>query len=625
MSAAVSTPSQLDSLIQRATSESIPNGEIDLSLALEVSDVIRSRRVPPKECMRCIKKRIMSSRSNPNRSLSAWRLTEVCLKNGGVPFIKEVCSREFMDSLEHAILQEESNDELEILCKGMLQDLYVAFRNDSQLNYVSKVYQRLEAKGVDFPSNPSRHSELAAAMFDSKTPADWIDSDTCMICSNKFSLLNRRHHCRSCGGIFCQEHSSHFIPLPDLGIYDNVRVCDNCFDDYETKKQSDKKRKKKKKGHGKSSSVRDQEEEELKKAIELSLRDARSEDTFVPVVPVQKAPSPQAIDEEEDEDLKAAIAASLRESEEAKRRQQERQQTPVAEGYSVPDVPPPLPSNELTTSEEDDIQLFASLVERMKYQPPTAILEDTQLQQLYRKVMGTVPKLNIALSETSHKYNTLMNMNGKISDIMNIYDSLLEKQLQSINLNQQYFMPQLPSDPYAYYNVGQQNSPHVNSAALPQQNQQIQVPSPALNGQHVSESKVPSMPASELRPLEGHASPNHIEQLKSIAIEQEAPQKQSLSSPRPYPDETQEEQNPCPSDPYPNGTSKNGPAQAPSDPPYPNDDEEKEESLRQAHPKLDKITNFDFPTVPVQQPPIEEHVKEEPEEANEQEQLLIEL
>ncbi|CUS23328.1 LAQU0S09e02300g1_1 [Lachancea quebecensis] len=625
MSAAVSTPSQLDSLIQKATSESIPNGEIDLSLALEVSDVIRSRRVSPKECMRCIKKRITSSRSNPNRSLSAWRLTEVCLKNGGVPFIKEVCSREFMDSLEHAILQDESNDELEILCKGMLQDLYVAFRNDSQLNYVSKVYQRLEARGVEFPSNPSRHSELAAAMFDSKTPADWIDSDTCMICSNKFSLLNRRHHCRSCGGIFCQEHSSRFIPLPDLGIYDNVRVCDNCFDDYETKKQSDKKRKKKKRGHSKSGSVRDQEEEELKKAIELSLKEARSEDTFVPVVPVPKLPSHQTIDEEEDEDLKAAIAASLRESEEAKRKQQERLQTPVAEGYSVPNVPPPLPSNELTTSEEDDIQLFASLVERMKYQPPTAVLEDTQLQQLYRKVMGTVPKLNIALGETSHKYNTLMNMNGKISDIMNIYDSLLEKQLQSINLNQQYFMPQLPSDPYAYYNVGQQNSSHVNSAALPQQNQQTKVPSSTSGRQHLAESSLPSAPISEARPTEGHASPNHIEQLKTIAIEQEASQKQPMSSPRPYPDEAQDDPAPIPSEHYPKEASNNHPTQTPSDPPYPKDDEEKENNLRQAQPKRDEITNFDFPTVPVQQPPLEQHVKEESEEANEPEQLLIEL
>ena len=104
----------------------------------------------------------------------------------------------------------------------------------------------------------------------------------------------------------------------------------------------------------------------------------------------------------------------------------------------------------------------------MKSEPPSAVLEDTQLQQLYRKVMGTVPKLNLALNESSHKYNALVDMNGKISDIMNIYDALLEKQLQSINLNQHYFTPQLPSDPYSYYNIGQQTSSPVFSN-VPQQ------------------------------------------------------------------------------------------------------------------------------------------------------------
>ena len=46
----VSTTAELDLLIQKATSESIPNGELDLPSAMEISDVVRSRRVPPKEC-----------------------------------------------------------------------------------------------------------------------------------------------------------------------------------------------------------------------------------------------------------------------------------------------------------------------------------------------------------------------------------------------------------------------------------------------------------------------------------------------------------------------------------------------------------------------------------------------
>ncbi len=33
------------------------------------------------------------------------------------------------------------------------------------------------------------------------------------VCARLFSLFTRRHHCRRCGGIFCAEHSSFFVPL----------------------------------------------------------------------------------------------------------------------------------------------------------------------------------------------------------------------------------------------------------------------------------------------------------------------------------------------------------------------------------------------------------------------------
>lgn len=234
----VSTTAELDLLIQKATSESIPNGELDLPSAMEISDVVRSRRVPPKECMRCLKKRIMGTTSNPNTQLSTWKLTDICVKNGGIPFIKEICSREFMDTMEQTILKNRHNVDLEELVTRLFCELYVAFKNDSQLNYVSRVYEKLVARGIEFPQSVI-DSGSSMAMFDSRTPADWVDSDACMICSKRFSLINRRHHCRSCGGIFCQDHSSHRIVLSDLGIYDPVRVCDNCYEDYDLKKGSD--------------------------------------------------------------------------------------------------------------------------------------------------------------------------------------------------------------------------------------------------------------------------------------------------------------------------------------------------------------------------------------------------
>eukprot|EP01029_Cantina_marsupialis_P003453 TRINITY_DN133210_c0_g1_i2.p1 TRINITY_DN133210_c0_g1~~TRINITY_DN133210_c0_g1_i2.p1 ORF type:complete len:538 (-),score=145.82 TRINITY_DN133210_c0_g1_i2:520-2133(-) len=47
-------------------------------------------------------------------------------------------------------------------------------------------------------------------------------------CTISFSIKNRKHHCRACGHIFCQLHSSHLTKIPQLGYYKPVRVCDCC-------------------------------------------------------------------------------------------------------------------------------------------------------------------------------------------------------------------------------------------------------------------------------------------------------------------------------------------------------------------------------------------------------------
>ncbi|KAH7333678.1 hypothetical protein B0J17DRAFT_134021 [Rhizoctonia solani] len=72
------------------------------------------------------------------------------------------------------------------------------------------------------------------------------DSATCDV---KFSMVERKHHCRMCGGIFCRACSSRHIPLhtnspprmpPSLptqslpiddfpGPLINSRVCDGCY------------------------------------------------------------------------------------------------------------------------------------------------------------------------------------------------------------------------------------------------------------------------------------------------------------------------------------------------------------------------------------------------------------
>lgn len=50
----------------------------------------------------------------------------------------------------------------------------------------------------------------------------------CNLCSQSFSLLNRRHHCRKCGGIVCSACSEFERLLPNIDLEKPVRVCDSC-------------------------------------------------------------------------------------------------------------------------------------------------------------------------------------------------------------------------------------------------------------------------------------------------------------------------------------------------------------------------------------------------------------
>ncbi|AQZ14768.1 VPS27 (YNR006W) [Zygosaccharomyces parabailii] len=611
---------ELESLIEKATSESIPHGELDLPVALEVSDVVRSRRLAPKECMRCLKKRAMSTGDNPNAQLSSWRLIDICIKNGGLPFIKEICSREFMDTMEHAILKNADNPEVESLLTRILYELYCAFRNDLQLSYVKRVYDKLVARGVEFPRELQDGSS-PMAMFDSRTPADWVDSDACMICSKKFSFLTRRHHCRSCGGVFCQEHTSKTSVLPDLGIYEPVRVCDNCYEDYEARKHStggNKKKHHSKKKKSKSPTY--DEDEELRKAIELSLRESRGSNE--PIVPVMASRNPtpppaiikeeEALEEEDDPDLKAAIAASLAEAEEEKRKREieaQQQQLNVQqhqwEEQQRQRQEPQHPSFDLTSAEEEDIHLFASLVERMKNQSATEILEDTQLQRLYQKVLGSRPKINQSLNDSVQKYNSLIDMNTKISDIMNIYDDLLERQLQSINLSERYTVPQGPSDPYTYYEEISYRQPQTERTRAPSAKQ-----TDSARQHHLDEIRDLQMSAETAHTAPVDSS-NMLLEIPYPTTEEEMESQASIQGYVPSQKTTQE----------PRGHGET---------PYPVEEEEPRTTVK----SKGQITNFNFPTVPTRKV-LQENSEEESQEVEsigkteqtlpKEEELLIEL
>ncbi|NP_001087164.1 zinc finger FYVE-type containing 28 L homeolog [Xenopus laevis] len=63
-------------------------------------------------------------------------------------------------------------------------------------------------------------------------PPEWLPdnaSSHCMSCYASFTLLRRRHHCRSCGKIFCSQCSAYSSTLPYIISTHPVRVCSHCF------------------------------------------------------------------------------------------------------------------------------------------------------------------------------------------------------------------------------------------------------------------------------------------------------------------------------------------------------------------------------------------------------------
>ena len=87
-----------------------------------------------------------------------------------------------------------------------------------------------QAKG-QVASNPENDEEETGLEVQESLPLPsligvrWVpdeDCDQCTQCSEKFTMVRRRHHCRNCGRIFCHKCSANSISLPELGYEKKV-------------------------------------------------------------------------------------------------------------------------------------------------------------------------------------------------------------------------------------------------------------------------------------------------------------------------------------------------------------------------------------------------------------------
>ncbi|KAG7006418.1 hypothetical protein G7Y79_00015g040080 [Physcia stellaris] len=414
--------SALDEQIERATSSSLE----DIALNLEISDLIRSKSVQPRESMRSLKRRI--GHKNPNIQLATLKVSHRYLREErGAHFLTEIASKEFMDnlvSLLKAYGTVASNDDVKNKILELIQTWATATEGRSDMVYVGEIYRTLQREGFQFPPK----TEMASSMLTAAPhPSGLIQTSACAV-----GLLLALQIASIIAGIVGT--SSMDSAPPSLYLYltlesssrsesmmvamlgywrDLAALCQNPRD----------------------ARIDDGYDDDLKRALKMSLEEVKGHSSggYVPQSQLQARKDPpitngnsgtsKANGEEEDPELKAAIAASIKDMEEQKKKHAEtlKKQNAKPTMPTSPSFVTPRNDFELTPVEAENINLFSTLVDRLQHQPPGTILREPQIQELYDSIGSLRPKLARSYGETMSKH-------GEIR-IVRYYDRMLEDRL----------------------------------------------------------------------------------------------------------------------------------------------------------------------------------------------------
>ncbi|KAK3590950.1 hypothetical protein CHS0354_034521 [Potamilus streckersoni] len=210
--------SMFERSLEKATSQLLL--EPDWDSVLQICDCIRQGDVPPKQAVSTIKKKI--GVENPHVSLYALQVLESCVKNCGSPIHSEIATKEFMEFMKHQASTRA--DPVKAKVSELVQVWSHAFRNEPSYKVVQDTFNMMKLEGHTFPT-----LKEADAMFMADKAPDWKDGECCTRCRVAFGMVQRKHHCRNCGEVFCGKCSSKTSIIPRFGIEKEVRVCDACY------------------------------------------------------------------------------------------------------------------------------------------------------------------------------------------------------------------------------------------------------------------------------------------------------------------------------------------------------------------------------------------------------------
>uniref|UniRef100_A0A182YAL2 Lateral signaling target protein 2 homolog n=1 Tax=Anopheles stephensi TaxID=30069 RepID=A0A182YAL2_ANOST len=81
-------------------------------------------------------------------------------------------------------------------------------------------------------ANSSQQMQYSSSGVGGSTSVLWVPDHAvtrCTTCQTEFWLGRRKHHCRSCGQIFCADCSEFTAHLPEERLYQPVRLCGPCY------------------------------------------------------------------------------------------------------------------------------------------------------------------------------------------------------------------------------------------------------------------------------------------------------------------------------------------------------------------------------------------------------------